>query len=113
MTNKKKQVLVGSPIYHKPHILQKFLLSLERLDVEGMEIGHFFIDDNEDERSRKFGYMTFGMKPITGWMNSGALTSTTGRSWSGIVRGLNASGTIGRSIPEMFLNCLTSYLTYA
>ncbi|PAK37924.1 hypothetical protein CHI08_22345 [Peribacillus simplex] len=27
------------------------------------------------------GYMTFGMKPITGRMNTGALTSITGRSW--------------------------------
>ncbi|MGG0845689.1 hypothetical protein [Peribacillus simplex] len=42
-----------------------------------MEIGHFFIDDNEDERSRISGYMTFEMKPITGRMNSGSLTSTT------------------------------------
>lgn len=62
------------------------------------------------------GYMTFGMKPITGRMNTGALTSITGRSWSDIGRGLNANGTIGRSIavdlPKMSLNCLTSYPTY-
>jgi len=51
MTSKKVRVLVGSPIYQKPHILQKFLLSLKRLDTEGKELAYFFIDDNEDERS--------------------------------------------------------------
>ncbi|MFS0599679.1 hypothetical protein AB1L16_23535 [Peribacillus frigoritolerans] len=49
-------------------------------------------------------------------MNTGALTSITGRSWSDIGRGLNANGTIGRSIavdlPKMSLNCLTSYPKY-
>ncbi|MEY8192444.1 glycosyltransferase family 2 protein [Peribacillus simplex] len=53
MTSKKNRVLVGSPIYQKPDILQKFLLSLKRLDVEGLELGIIFIDDNEDERSSK------------------------------------------------------------
>ncbi|MBT2646246.1 hypothetical protein J7E52_05790 [Bacillus sp. ISL-34] len=38
MTSKKNRVLVGSPIYQKPHILQKFLFSLRRLDVEGLEL---------------------------------------------------------------------------
>ena len=63
------------------------------------------------------GYMIFGMKPITGRMNTGTLTGITGRSWSGIGRGLNANGTIGRSIvgdmQKMSLNCLTSYPTFA
>ncbi|MDQ7861821.1 hypothetical protein RCO48_15115 [Peribacillus frigoritolerans] len=45
MTSKKNRVLVGSSIYQKPHILQKFLLSLKRLDVEGMGLGIFFIDE--------------------------------------------------------------------
>ncbi|MBT2717826.1 hypothetical protein [Bacillus sp. ISL-57] len=53
MTSKKVRVLVGSPIYPKPHILQKFLLSLKRLDAAGKELAYFFIDDNEDERSSK------------------------------------------------------------
>ncbi|MGM0886766.1 MAG: hypothetical protein ACQEW5_07350 [Bacillota bacterium] len=45
MTSKKNRVFVGSSIYQKPHILQKFLLSLKRLDVEGMGLGIFFIDE--------------------------------------------------------------------
>ncbi|MEW5550217.1 hypothetical protein ABGT24_15895 [Peribacillus frigoritolerans] len=53
MTSKKVRVLVGSPIYQKPHILQKFLLSLKRLDAEGKELAYFFIHDNEDERSSR------------------------------------------------------------
>ncbi|WP_289326784.1 hypothetical protein [Peribacillus sp. ACCC06369] len=45
------------------------------------------------------------MKPITRRMNSGALTSTIGRSRSGNVSGLNASGTIGRSIAGDLEKC--------
>jgi hypothetical protein len=51
MTSKKVRVLVGSPIYQKPHILQKF----KRLDAAGKELAYFFIDDNEDARRFQSG----------------------------------------------------------
>ncbi|MFE4144439.1 hypothetical protein ACFX4I_21785 [Peribacillus sp. YIM B13472] len=55
MTSKKNRVLVGSPIHQKPYILQKFLLSLKRLDVEGQELGIFFIDDKQIARRFQSG----------------------------------------------------------
>ncbi|MDQ0881786.1 hypothetical protein [Peribacillus sp. V2I11] len=41
----------------------------------------------------KSSYMSFGMEPITGRMNAGALTGMTSRSWSGIRGDVNANGT--------------------
>jgi 2-polyprenyl-3-methyl-5-hydroxy-6-metoxy-1,4-benzoquinol methylase/GT2 family glycosyltransferase len=51
VTNKKKQVLIGSPVHQKPHILSKFLDSLIRLKHHEIELGFFFINDNVDDTS--------------------------------------------------------------
>ncbi len=49
----KMKVLVGSPVYQKPEILECFLKSLKNLNRRTISIDYFFIDDNSDESSSK------------------------------------------------------------
>lgn len=47
----KKRVLVGSPVYQKPEILDLFLTSLKNLNRHTISIDYMFVDDNTDEKS--------------------------------------------------------------
>ena len=47
----KTKVLVGSPVYQKPEILEEFLKSLKNLNRDTISIDYMFVDDNIDERS--------------------------------------------------------------
>jgi glycosyltransferase involved in cell wall biosynthesis len=47
----KKRVLVGSPVYQKPEILDAFLRSLKNLSRDTISIDYMFVDDNIDEES--------------------------------------------------------------
>lgn len=47
----KKRVLIGSPIRQKSAVLNEFLISLEELDNESIDITYLFIDDNENHES--------------------------------------------------------------
>ena len=47
----KKRVLVGSPVYQKPEILDAFLKSLKSLNKDTISIDYMFVDDNIDEKS--------------------------------------------------------------
>lgn len=47
----KKKVLVGSPVYQKPEILEAFLRSLKNLSRNTISIDYMFVDDNIDEKS--------------------------------------------------------------
>jgi len=47
----KPELVIGSSIRQKPEILKEFLNSLQELDVTGLEIRYFFIDDNTDTAS--------------------------------------------------------------
>jgi glycosyltransferase involved in cell wall biosynthesis len=49
----KKRVLVGSPVYQKPEILDAFLKSLKNLSKDTISIDYMFVDDNIDENSSK------------------------------------------------------------
>lgn len=49
----KKRVLVGSPVYQKPKILDAFLMSLKNLSRDTISIDYMFVDDNIDESSSK------------------------------------------------------------
>ncbi|WP_448163016.1 CDP-glycerol glycerophosphotransferase family protein [Bacillus mobilis] len=49
----KKKILIGSPIKQKERILQEFLLSLQELEKDELEINYCFIDDNEEPNSSK------------------------------------------------------------
>ena len=49
----KKRVLVGSPVYQKPKILEAFLASLKNLTRDTVSIDYMFVDDNIDENSSK------------------------------------------------------------
>ena len=49
----KKRVLVGSPVYQKPEILDAFLNSLKNLNRNTIHIDYMFVDDNIDEKSSK------------------------------------------------------------
>jgi len=51
--NTKYNVLIGSPVHQKPHILKEFLESLKGLSKEGIEVDYYFIDDNTNEESSK------------------------------------------------------------
>ena len=47
----KKRVLVGSPVYQKPEILDAFLKSLKNLNEQTISMDYMFVDDNIDEES--------------------------------------------------------------
>lgn len=47
-----KRIIVGSPVYQKPEILDAFLKSLSALRYPGAALDFIFIDDNEEEESR-------------------------------------------------------------
>jgi len=49
----KKRVLVGSPVYQKPEILENFLKSLKGLNQHTVSMDYMFVDDNIDEKSSK------------------------------------------------------------
>ena len=46
-----KRVLVGSPVYQKPEILDAFLKSLKNLNRNTISIDYIFVDDNIDKNS--------------------------------------------------------------
>lgn len=46
-------ILIGSPVRQKPAILKEFLLSLEQLEKDGLQVYYFFIDDNDLAESSK------------------------------------------------------------
>lgn len=46
-----KKILVGSPVYQKPEILEAFLYSLKGLKCDGSVLDYIFVDDNTDEKS--------------------------------------------------------------
>lgn len=46
-----KRVLVGSPVYQKPEILEAFLKSLKNLSRHTISIDYMFVDDNVNENS--------------------------------------------------------------
>lgn len=48
-----KRVLVGSPVYQKPEILEAFLRSLKNLNRVTITVDFMFIDDNVDEKSKQ------------------------------------------------------------
>jgi glycosyltransferase involved in cell wall biosynthesis len=47
----KTRVLVGSPVYQKPEILEVFLQSLKKINRDTILIDYMFVDDNRDEKS--------------------------------------------------------------
>ncbi|MGL4799516.1 MAG: glycosyltransferase, partial [Cellulosilyticaceae bacterium] len=49
---KKKRLLVGSPICQKSEILEAFLTSLEEVDKKDLEVDYLFVDDNEEVASK-------------------------------------------------------------
>ncbi|WP_338553902.1 glycosyltransferase [Paenibacillus sp. KS-LC4] len=51
MFNKKKHVLIASPVQQQPTILALFLASLKRLHANQLELSYLFIDDNTDATS--------------------------------------------------------------
>lgn len=48
-----QRILLGSPIRQKPEILQEFLLSLNELDLTGIQLDFYFVDDNENPASKE------------------------------------------------------------
>ncbi len=47
------KVLIGSPVRQKPQILREFLLGLNDIYKQSVQVDYMFIDDNEDEQSSK------------------------------------------------------------
>lgn len=50
---KKEKIVIGSPIHQKPNILKEFLISLQEMNTEEFEVSYIFVDDNENDESRK------------------------------------------------------------
>lgn len=48
-----KRIIIGSPVYQKPKILEAFLRSLQALNRTGISLDYIFVDDNADEESSK------------------------------------------------------------
>ncbi|NLT57831.1 MAG: hypothetical protein GXX99_02585 [Clostridiales bacterium] len=48
----KPKLLIGSPIFQKPAILEAFLQSLDRIDTDGLDVAYLFVDDNTDGASK-------------------------------------------------------------
>lgn len=51
--NRKKRILVASPVHQKPEILSLFLYSLERLKQDDIALSFYFIDDNKNLESSR------------------------------------------------------------
>lgn len=47
------RILIGSPVRQEAEILSEFLTSLRELNADGIELHYYFIDDNEDIKSKK------------------------------------------------------------
>jgi hypothetical protein len=47
-----KRVLIGTPVRQDPEVLLLYLLSLNDLYKEGLDVAYYFIDDNDIEESR-------------------------------------------------------------
>ncbi|MBP1999896.1 glycosyltransferase involved in cell wall biosynthesis [Paenibacillus shirakamiensis] len=47
------RILIGSPVYQRPPILELFLNSLHRLESRGIDVDYLFVDDNVDTESSK------------------------------------------------------------
>ncbi len=77
------KLLIGSPIKQKTSILEVFLENLVKMDLDGLEVSYFFIDDNIEESSsellKKFqkanknvilkNYLDFGYEPGLNYQN--------------------------------------------
>jgi len=50
------RILIGSPVYQDPKILEAFLNSLIQLDQTGLEVDFYFVDDNKNEESSQLLY---------------------------------------------------------
>ena len=46
-----KKVLIASPVKQKSNILTEFLISLEEINKEGLDIHYYFVDDNTELES--------------------------------------------------------------
>lgn len=46
-----QKILIGSPIYQKPHILREFLKSLKELNKDNLDVSYYFVDDNSIQES--------------------------------------------------------------
>lgn len=47
------KLLIASPIKQKPEILEEFLFFISRVNKENLEIDYYFIDDNDNVKSKK------------------------------------------------------------
>ena len=47
------KILIAGPIKQKSNILTEFFKSLEELDKKGLDIHYYFVDDNNDENTKK------------------------------------------------------------
>ncbi|MCA1320520.1 hypothetical protein LC085_11415 [Bacillus tianshenii] len=52
----KHKLIIGSPIHQKPSILNYFLESLSRINIENLDLHYVFIDDNESQESKEILY---------------------------------------------------------
>lgn len=48
-----KRILLGIPMRQKPEILQEFFTSLNELDLQGIQLDFYFVDDNENPTSKE------------------------------------------------------------
>ncbi|GAB6992254.1 glycosyltransferase [Paenibacillus pini] len=51
MSGQVQHILIGSPIRQDYEVLEKFLTSLRQLQLEGLELSYFFVNDNNDPRA--------------------------------------------------------------
>ncbi|WP_432401172.1 glycosyltransferase family 2 protein [Wukongibacter sp. M2B1] len=58
----KLRILIGSPVRQNPNILKEFLESLKQLNKENLLVDYYFIDNNEDVKSKELlkDFMAYG-----------------------------------------------------
>ncbi|WP_217562111.1 glycosyltransferase [Paenibacillus sp. GbtcB18] len=81
----KPRILIASPIYQKPDILNEFLLSIEGLDKTDLEADLFFIDDNHDIQSTDiltgFSYSSGKKLILPGFLPSNRSSEENSHQW--------------------------------
>ncbi|MBV6716774.1 glycosyltransferase [Paenibacillus chitinolyticus] len=79
------RILIASPIYQKPSILNEFLASIDALDKTDLEADLFFIDDNKDIQSTQllaaFPYSSGQKFILPGFLTSYHSTEENNHQW--------------------------------
>lgn len=109
-----KKILIGSPIFQKPEILEQYLKSLERLDKQQIDVEYMFVDDNADVLSKelltKFQTENSNVRIISGKNQNEYKCDENTHYWSNEL--MNKVGSFKNEIIEYALDNNFDYLFF-